>query len=799
MAFKLSEFQEKAIAAIKADKHVLITAHTGSGKTLPAEHAIKHFVETKKQRVIYTAPIKALSNQKFSEFQQKFPTISFGILTGDIKFNPEADVLIMTTEILRNTLYLKKQTSTSTACLDFDMDFERELGCVIFDEVHYVNDASRGHIWEETLLLLPKSCLYVMLSATIDNPQRFCDWIETNTHRSVVLTGTTERVVPLNHYMYYVTPDSFKAPDTIKSLTNSVTDKLLEIKTKQYDSTHYNNLLKLNTYLTKNKISVSNKFVLNKLVNSLKLQNKLPAICFVFSRKNCEYYAASIENSLFTEDDAILDNTIDTECRNVIAKLPNYKEYLELPEYINCVKLLKKGIAYHHSGVAPIIREMVESVFAKGYIKLLFATETFAVGINMPTRTVIFTDISKYDGNSTRFLLSHEYTQMAGRAGRRGLDTVGYVIHCMNMYEVIPSDTELRIILNGKPQKLVSKFKVHYNMLLNTINTGYNVNDIVEYIKSSMTNLEMYDEQQRLNNEISQMQDVVAAQQQHCFASGYDTVKQFSDLQQQLKMATNKKRKQIERQLKSMETKTLIQDVETYSKFIDEREQLDNLYRKLDNVEQYVFNQTKTTLNVLAEKEFLTKNSADSYTLTEKGNIAITIQEMHSLVFADLFKQTEGLKQLNIIEIIQLLSCFTNVTVIEKHKTLLSETEITDNLFNSIKETERLYDHYYDIEAKYGIEAGCEYVLHYELIEYIKQWCESETELESRIVFYRMENEKGIFLGEFIKAVLKIVTFVNEIRNLSKQLNYLETYEKLQTVETLLLKFVVTNQSLYLN
>ena len=171
MAFKLSEFQEQAIAAIKADKHVLITAHTGSGKTLPAEHAITHFVETKQKRVIYTAPIKALSNQKFSEFQQKFPTISFGILTGDIKFNPEADVLIMTTEILRNTLYLKKQTTTAN--LEFEMDFERELGCVIFDEVHYVNDASRGHIWEETLLLLPKSCLYVMLSATIDNPKRF--------------------------------------------------------------------------------------------------------------------------------------------------------------------------------------------------------------------------------------------------------------------------------------------------------------------------------------------------------------------------------------------------------------------------------------------------------------------------------------------------------------------------------------------------------------------------------------------------------------------------------------------------
>lgn len=797
MAFKLSEFQEQAIAAIKADKHVLITAHTGSGKTLPAEHAITHFVETEQKRVIYTAPIKALSNQKFSEFQQKFPTISFGILTGDIKFNPEADVLIMTTEILRNTLYLKKQTTTAN--LEFEMDFERELGCVIFDEVHYVNDASRGHIWEETLLLLPKSCLYVMLSATIDNPKRFCDWVETNTRREVVLTGTTERVVPLKHYLYYVTPGTFKATDEIKSLTNTVTDKLLEVKTTQYDSTPLTSLLKLNSYLTKNKIAVSNKFVLNKIVGNLKQQDKLPAICFVFSRKNCEYYAAGIESSLFTEEDAILDNTIETECRNVIAKLPNYKEYLQLPEYINCVKLLKKGIAYHHSGVAPIIREMVETVFAKGYIKLLFATETFAVGINMPTRTVIFTDVSKYDGNSMRFLLSHEYTQMAGRAGRRGLDTVGHVIHCMNMYDVIPSDTEMRILLNGKPQRLTSKFKVHYNMLLNTINTGYTVTDIVDYIKSSMTNLELFDEESRLNNEISLMQDVIAKQQSHCFTGGYDAVKQYADLQEQLKMASNKKRKQIERELKSMETKTLTQDVETYRGFVKEREQLDKLYATLMNVEQYVLSQTKSTLNVLTEKGFIVKNNLDTYTLTEKGQIAITVQEMHSLVFADLFKQTNGMKHLNVVEIIQFLSCFTNVTVIEKHKTFLSETTISDNLLGLIKQTEELYNYYYDVEAKHNIEPGCDYVLHYDMIEYIKDWCESDTEQQSRVVFFKMENEKGIFLGEFIKAVLKIVTFVNEIRNLSKQLNYLDTYEKLQDVENLLLKFVVTNQSLYLN
>ena len=154
--FQLSFFQKAAIEGITKDKNVLITAHTGSGKTLPAEYAIEHFVSNGK-KVVYTSPIKALSNQKYYEFSKQFPTISFGLLTGDIKYNPEADVLIMTTEILRNTLFQKKiiQTEQVTSALQFEMDIETELGCVVFDEIHYMRDKERGVVWEETIILLP--------------------------------------------------------------------------------------------------------------------------------------------------------------------------------------------------------------------------------------------------------------------------------------------------------------------------------------------------------------------------------------------------------------------------------------------------------------------------------------------------------------------------------------------------------------------------------------------------------------------------------------------------------------------
>ena len=229
LSFKLSEFQEKAINALINNDHVLITAHTGSGKTLPAEFAIEHFIENGK-KVIYTAPIKALSNQKYYEFQKKFPTISFGILTGDIKFNPEADVLIMTTEILKNTLYLKNNGEKDG--LEFDIDIQTELGCVVFDEVHYINDPSRGKVWEETIMLLPEHIQMLMLSATIDKPERFARWIENikNNTKKVVIAGTNERVVPLVHYMWFNTKQKPVQDKQILSMINSRANKLCILK-----------------------------------------------------------------------------------------------------------------------------------------------------------------------------------------------------------------------------------------------------------------------------------------------------------------------------------------------------------------------------------------------------------------------------------------------------------------------------------------------------------------------------------------------------------------------------------------
>ena len=497
--YELSDFQKYAIEGIVENSHVLVTAHTGSGKTLPAEFAIEYFTGLGK-KVIYTSPIKALSNQKFFEFQQKFPHISFGILTGDIKTNPDAQVLIMTTEILMNTLYLNSTSSTIQP--DFSMDFEKDLACVIFDEIHYINDPNRGRVWEESIMMLHPHIQMVMLSATIDSPEEFANWIESVKTKPVSLCSTSHRVVPLTHYTFM---------STNNGIFKKIKDKTLEQQIKNWidkpqiissssgvfnEVTWKTNKNFLDLFVNK-EVYIKRAHVLNQVCKYMVENEMLPALCFVLSRKQLEIAAKEITVPLL-EFDSKVAYTIRYECEQIIRKLPNFQEYLELPEYKSMVQLLEKGIAIHHSGVMPVLKEMVEILYGKGYIKLLFATETFSIGVNMPTKTVIFTDVTKYDGNIQRMLYSHEYTQMAGRAGRRGIDKIGNVIHLCNLFRTnIVGYTDYKNMLSGKPQKLISKFKISYSLILNLLENGFDAFAVQNWIGNKSVNSTLLYEQEK--------------------------------------------------------------------------------------------------------------------------------------------------------------------------------------------------------------------------------------------------------------------------------------------------------------
>jgi superfamily II RNA helicase len=830
--FPLSSFQKYAIEAIVEGNHILVTAHTGSGKTLPAEFAIDFFTN-KKKKVIYTSPIKALSNQKFYEFKQKFPDISFGILTGDIKTNPEADVLIMTTEILMNTLYAKQQTNkftndnnTNTSLTMFEMDFKTELACVIFDEIHYINDADRGRVWEETIMMLPPHIQMVMLSATLDSPEKFASWCETrgtncetrgtncetrgtncetrgtnNTNNEnnkiVYLASTYERVVPLTHYSFITcTQGLFKVLKDkqlemeIMRTTNTL--HVIQDSKGRFNELNYQRIDKtLKIFKDKNHF-VKRQHILNTVARHMVDHNMLPAICFVLSRKALEQCAKEITIPLL-EDDSKVPYIIHKECEQIIRKLPNYEEYLQLPEYVSMVSLLEKGIAIHHAGVMPILREMVELLFAKGYIKLLFATETFAVGINMPTKTVIFTDINKFDGSGMRPLYSHEYTQMAGRAGRRGIDTVGHVIHLSNLFKNMDQLT-IKTMMKGTPQRLMSKFKVSYNLLLNLINIGET--DYTRYAKRSMIQGDIEMVTKNYSNDIGKIREELDKLTM-VIKYPLEVVEEYSNLKEARKSSVNKKRKEIDRKIELLKDnyKNIEDDSILLSKYSNKRLELTNMESQLVETEKTLDTNVQKVMNLLEQDKFIYMKTEDQYHLTMKGYIASQIRETNCLVFAALIED-KVLHRFNSKELVGILSCFTNVSVPEDKRALFPASNYI-KVKECIEQIYNMYQKQSDSENKYRIETGIDYNMHFDLIEYCMEWCECETEIDCKLLLQKITDEKQIFLGEFVKSVLKINNITSEMEKIAEVMGDMDLLVVLREVPHLTLKYVATNQSLY--
>ncbi|CAH8572937.1 unnamed protein product [Schistosoma turkestanicum] len=436
--FTLDAFQQQAIICIDNNQSVLLSAHTSAGKTVVAEYAIAVALR-EKQRVIYTTPIKALSNQKYREFFEAFPEV--GLLTGDATINPSASVLIMTTEILQSMLY--KGAS-----------MVREVGWVIFDEIHYMRDPERGVVWEETIVLLPDSVRYVFLSATIPNARQFAEWIAHLHHQPCHVVSSDCRPVPLRHYLYPVGSEGlFLVLDEGKYLEQNFERAMRSFLSDESSSKRQK------SQVDYNKRSENNVIQIVRLVKHRSLE---PIIVFSFSKKECEIYALQLAKFDFTTDAE--KKVVDEVFRNAIDGLS--PEDRALPQVESVLPLLKRGIGIHHGGLLPLLKETIEILFSENLIKCLFATETFAMGLNMPARTVLFTSARKYDGQSYRWITSGEYIQMSGRAGRRGKDDSGTVILMVD--ESMTSELAHQIMM-GPPPPLNSAFHITYNMLLNLL------------------------------------------------------------------------------------------------------------------------------------------------------------------------------------------------------------------------------------------------------------------------------------------------------------------------------------------
>lgn len=459
--FTLDPFQKLAVACIERNESVLVSAHTSAGKTVVAEYAIATALRAK-QRVIYTSPIKALSNQKFRELGEQFDG-DVGLMTGDVTLNSEASCLVMTTEILRSMLYRGSEVM-------------REVSWVIFDEIHYMRDKERGVVWEETLILLPDSVRYVFLSATIPNAKQFARWICQIHSQPCHVVYTNYRPTPLQHYLFpsgadgvYLAVDEkgvFREDNFRKALavfgSGSGGDVLGEDRNKRRRKGNNSN----------NNNGPSDLY---KIVKMILAKNYQPVIIFSFSKRECETLAMQVSKVDFNvpEETKLVANVFE----NAIESLS--PEDRTLPQIEGILPLLKRGIGVHHSGLLPILKEVIEILFQEGLIKVLFATETFSIGLNMPARTVVFTSVRKFDGKDFRWISGGEYIQMSGRAGRRGLDSRGIVIL---MVEEKMEPAVAKAMLKGQADPLNSAFHLSYNMILNLMRVeGFSADHMLEH------------------------------------------------------------------------------------------------------------------------------------------------------------------------------------------------------------------------------------------------------------------------------------------------------------------------------
>nr|KJB67123.1 hypothetical protein B456_010G175700 [Gossypium raimondii] len=443
--FTLDPFQSEAINCLNRGESVLVSAHTSAGKTVVALYAIAMSLRNN-QRVIYTSPIKALSNQKYREFKEEFSDV--GLMTGDVTIDPNASCLVMTTEIWRSMQYKGSEII-------------REVAWVVFDEVHYMRDRERGVVWEESIVMAPKNSRFVFLSATVPNAKEFADWVAKVHKQPCHIVYTDYRPTPLQHYIFPAGGDGlFLVVDEKGKFREDSFQKALNALVPTSESDKKRNNGKSQNGLVMGKVSEQSDIF--KLVKMIIQRQYDPVIIFSFSKRECEFLAMQMAKMDLNDDDE--KGNIETVFWSAMDMLSDDDK--KLPQVSNMLPLLKRGIGVHHSGLLPILKEVIEILFQEGLIKCLFATETFSIGLNMPAKTVVFTNVRKFDGDKFRWISSGEYIQMSGRAGRRGIDARGI---CILMVDERMEPSTAKMMLKGNADSLNSAFHLSYNMLLNQL------------------------------------------------------------------------------------------------------------------------------------------------------------------------------------------------------------------------------------------------------------------------------------------------------------------------------------------
>jgi len=783
--FSLDPFQLHAISAISNHENVLVTAKTGSGKTLVGEYQIALSLE-KGKRVFYTTPIKSLSNQKFHDLKQIYGD-RVGIMTGDIKFKPDADIVIMTTEILKNLLY-KYDSTTKQLGLTASLSLEN-LDAVIFDEVHYINNKERGRVWEETLILLPSSVNLVLLSATIDQPELFASWLGELKQKPIHLISTQYRVVLLTHailmgknpYTIMDHKDIF-FPETYSNWLRSRKQQEDEYRVHKQNVAGRRAGGYEDPVVKGSKKPVSFQHTLNETLRNLEEKELLPALVFCFSRKGCETHANRLEGSYLTSSEA-------ASVKHIVSfhlhKFPSV--YNKVPQYFSLMSLLERGIAYHHSGLLPLLKEMVEILFGKGLIKVLFATETFAVGINMPTKTVIFTGFQKYDeeSNGLRILATDEYIQMAGRAGRRGKDKEGLVLYLPEREPV--SVYELQGMLKGSKATFESRMSFHYDFILKTFQAG-NLNWL-NLMEQSYWYQQTLKAKESLQKQIASLEEKLAGKALP--AEQLQDMALRASLEETFKTSTNAAKKDAQKKLEAWRNKhqSPVYDIQwkQYKEYVEIEKSLEKEKQILESYQHHEYH-VLPFLSVLQETEFLTEEKK----LTEKGILATEINEGHCLLLAEAY--SNGIcENLSGEEIVAFLSSFLMEKTDSDNMPSLNSLQVPEAVVQTLEKLDSYVDTFWNAEKKCGCKSPEGFWdLNSGWIDIVWKWLSEEVSAAELCSTYE------IYEGNFMRAILKMSNLVEEWTNLAIYTNNTKMLEKMEGLQQKLVRDIVIPDSLYL-
>ena len=785
--FPLDPFQQHAIAAIHEGQNVLVTAKTGSGKTLVGEYLI-HYTVAKGGRVFYTTPIKSLSNQKFNDLKKMFGQERVGIMTGDIKFNPDAQIIVMTTEILRNLLY-KQGTSTEHLGLTAALSL-KNLQAVVFDEVHYINDRDRGRVWEETMILLPPAVQLVLLSATISRPELFASWLGELKQIPCALISTLYRIVPLTHGI--LLGDQFQTLMDNKNIYHDdVYRRWLEWREKGIKAHEDFQRKVKDQRRAGHEGPVDGKtrptsFVhqMNETIEKLEREKLLPALSFVFSRAGCERYADKVQATLVDSSEAAKINHIWD------FHLHAYKDSLEtLPQAHKLKALALRGIAYHHSGLLPVLKEIIEILFTRGFIKMLFATETFAVGLNMPTKTVLFFGLEKYSDESMglRPLRTDEYIQMAGRAGRRGLDPVGTVIYLPERDPV--SAATMRSILTGGQAQISSKMQFHYEFLLKSLQS--NATTWLALMEKSYWFMQRQEELVVAKREVAALEETLSKT-----LLTPDDIHAFGEreaIEQVLAHAQNAKKKAAQRALEAWKQEhsgarwdVLAKAYPVYRRTIadiqSQKEYIQSLEAHKESVEPIIA--------FLTSRGFLTEGPLTKDSLTERGILATEINEGHPILMTELYLSGHC-ADLEPEEIIAALACFMGE---DKKDTqpALSTLSIPKKVKEILYGLGTTAQDFMEAERPFQIQSPDSYWnLSTTWIEPMYRWSLGE---EASVLCA----EYDLFEGNLLRSINKCVSLVEEWTALATFKKDVPMLDKLHGIEQSLKRTIATSDSLYL-